>query len=154
MITDSHTHIGTITYPVGKNRVSNLPGEDLLKAMQKYSIDFALVSSIEGAEFDSEMNLAPPGKQIPQLESFSKLASFVQNHGDVQFGRPHSLKALLWIKAFTEKVTGDLVEFIKENRSDIAGLKIHPSLSGIKLTDDRFTPYLELAASFNLPVQV
>ena len=44
MIIDSHTHIGTISYPVGKNRVSYLPGEDLIAAMKKYSIDFALVS--------------------------------------------------------------------------------------------------------------
>jgi len=153
MIIDSHTHIGTISYPVGKNGVSNLPGEDLIAAMKKYSIDFALVSSIEAAEFDSEMKLAPPDKQIPQLESFNRLIQFVKTSGDAQFGRP-DLKALLWIKPYTEKVTEALIQFITENRDHIAGLKMHPSLSNIKFTDDRFRPYLDLARKFNMPVQL
>ncbi|MBN1388592.1 MAG: amidohydrolase family protein [Bacteroidales bacterium] len=153
MIIDSHTHIGTISYPVGKNKVSNLPGEDLITAMKKYSIDFALVSSIEGAEFDSEGHLAPPNKQIPQLESFRKLVKFVHLCGDAQFGRPN-LKILLWIKPYTEKVTEDLEQFIIKNRAHIAGLKMHPSLSHIKFNDDRFIPYLRLAEKYNMPVQV
>ncbi|HDZ42256.1 MAG TPA: amidohydrolase [Bacteroidetes bacterium] len=148
MLIDSHTHIGTILYPVGKNRVSDLPGEDLLAALQKYSIDFALVSSIESAEFDSEGQLAPPEKQIPQLESFRRLVQFVQTDGGI------SLKALLWIKPYTEKVTPELEQFITENREYIAGLKMHPSLSNIKFIDDRFCTCLEMASKFKLPVQV
>ncbi|MBS0011459.1 MAG: amidohydrolase family protein [Bacteroidales bacterium] len=87
------------------------------------------------------------------MVSFLKLLNFVRPRGEALAGSP-LLKALLWIKPYTEKVTRDLEQFIKDNRDYIAGLKMHPSLSGIKLTDDRFTPYLELAASFNLPVQV
>ena len=153
MIIDSHTHIGTISYPVGKNRVSNLPGEDLISAMNKYSIDFALVSSIEGAEFDSDGQLAPPAKQIPQLESFRRLVQFIHLRGDTLSGRSF-LKALLWVKPYTEKVTPTLEQFIKENRDNIAGLKMHPSLSNLKFTDVRFKPYLELAGKFDMPVQV
>ena len=153
MIIDSHTHIGKLSYRVGKNRVSDLPGEDLIAAMEKYSIDYALVSSIEGAEFDSEMQLAPPNKQIPQLESFRNLLEFVHLCGDAQSGRPY-LKALLWIKPYTEKITAALEQFIKENRGYIAGLKMHPSLSNIKFTDERFKPYLELTEKYDMPVQV
>ncbi len=203
MIFDSHTHIGNILYPVGKNRVSNLPGEVLLAAMRKYSIDFALVSSIEGAEFDFEGQVAPPEKQVPQLESFRSLVQFVQTQGGISLKHTTSppstrgyssseeeekviglitnnfpsflkegcpdrkvedgvvkgllspmLKALLWIKPYTEKVTEALEQFIIENRDHIAGLKMHPSLSNIKFTDDRFRPYLDLAQKFNMPVQV
>jgi len=153
MLIDSHTHIGTISYPVGKNRVSNLPGKDLIAALKKYSIDFALVSSIESAEFDSEGQLAPPEKQIPQLVSFRRLVEFVRLRGDAQSGRPH-LKALLWIKPNTEKVTATLKQFITENRDHIAGLKMHPSLSNIKFTDNRFMPYIKMAERYNLPIQV
>ncbi|MEA1886471.1 MAG: hypothetical protein U9N72_04605 [Bacteroidota bacterium] len=135
MIIDSHTHIGTISYPVGKNRVSNLPQEDLIAAMKKYSIDYALVSSIEGAEFDSEGQLAPPEKQTPQLVSFRSLVQFVQTNGGI------SLKALLWIKPYTEKVSPQLEKFIIENREHIAGLKMHPSLSNNKLPRSRATRY-------------
>jgi predicted TIM-barrel fold metal-dependent hydrolase len=138
---------------VGKNRVSDLTPEDLITAMKKYSIDFALVSSIESAEFDSEGQLAPPEKQIPQLESFYKLEKFVQPRGDAQPGRP-TLKALLWIKPYTEKVTEALKQFINDNRDHIAGLKMHPSLSNIKYTDSRFIPYIKLAEKYDMPVQV
>ena len=153
MIVDSHTHTGTISYQVGKNKVSNLPGEDLIAAMKKYSIDFALVSSIESAEFDSEGLPAPPQKQIPQLESFPRLVEFVRQSGDAQSGRPY-LKVLLWVKPYTEKVTEDLEQFITENRDHIAGLKMHPSLSNIKFTDSRFVPFIKLAEKYDLPVQV
>ena len=153
MIIDSHTHTGKIAYSVGKNRVSNLPGEGLLAAMKKYSIDFALVSSIESAEFDSWGKLAPPGKQIPQLESFRRLVSFVRASTDLLNGSPF-LKASLWVKPFTEKSSGELDEFIEENLDNIAGLKMHPSLSNMKFTDERFVPYLELAEKYNMPVQV
>jgi predicted TIM-barrel fold metal-dependent hydrolase len=153
MIIDSHTHIGTTSYPVGKNRVSNLPGEDLIAAMKKYSIDFALVSSIAGAEFDSEEQLIPPDKQIPQMESFRRLVQFVRSRADALPGRP-MFKALLWIKPYTEEVTDTLEQFITENRNYIAGLKMHPSLSNIKFTDDRFWSYIKLAERYDLPVQV
>ncbi len=153
MIIDSHTHTGKIQYSVGKNRVSNLPGEDLLAAMMKYTIDFALVSSIESAEFDSGGKLAPPGKQIPQLESFRRLIHFVSTSLNALTGRP-LLKASLWPKPYTEKCSGELDEFIKENLDHIAGLKMHPSLSNMKFTDERFVPYLRLAEKYNMPVQV
>jgi Tat protein secretion system quality control protein TatD with DNase activity len=153
VIIDSHTHTGKIAYSVGKNRVSNLPGEDLLAAMKKYSIDFALVSSIESAEFDSWGKLAPPGKQIPQLESFRRLVSFVRYRGNTRSGRI-SMKALLWIKPYSEKATAALEQFIEENREYIAGFKMHPSLSRLKFTDDRFLSYIELASRLDMPVQV
>jgi len=174
MIIDSHTHTGQIFYPVGKNRVSNLPADDLIAAMKKYSIDYALVSSIEGAEFDSDGQLAPPDKQNPQLESFHDLLSFIEringgthssnfpsfyerrgapsNRGGV-VSRP-SLKALLWIKPYTENPTPALEQFITRNRDHIAGFKMHPSLSRMKFTDDRFRPYLDMARKFEMPVQV
>ncbi len=153
MLIDSHTHTGCIDFPVGKNRVSNLPGADLLAAMHNYSIDSALVSSIEGAEYNSEGKLAPPDKQVPQMESFKKLVSFVRDSGVDQRGCAR-LKALLWVKPYTEKVTATLEQFVKENREYIAGFKMHPSLSRIRLTDKRFIPYLDLAYRLNMPVQV
>ena len=153
VIIDSHTHTGTIQYSVGKNRVSNLPGDDLLAAMKKYSIDFALVSSIESAEFDSRGIPAPPAQQIPQLESFERLVTFARSSLNALSGRP-LLKASLWVKPYTEKCSRELDGFIKKNLDHIAGLKMHPSLSNMKFTDRRFTSYLRLAEKYNMPVQV
>jgi len=153
VIIDSHTHTGKIQYRVGKNRVSDLPGEDLLAAMDKYSVDFALVSSIESAEFDYEGQPAPPDKQVPQLESFRSLVSFVRSSLNVSSGLS-LLKASLWVKPYTEKPGAELDEFIEDKREYIAGLKMHPSLSNMKFTDKRFVPYLRLAQKYDMPVQV
>lgn len=147
MIIDSHTHIGHILYPVGKNRVSDLPAGQLIEAMDKYSIDRVLVSGIEGAEFDSAIKLAPASMQVPQLDAF---------RGQVAFARANEgrVGVLLWVKPYTEPVTGDLEQFIAKNRDCIAGFKMHPTLSNIAFNEARFQPYLELADRLRLPVQV
>lgn len=147
MIIDSHTHIGSIGFPVGKNRISSMSEETLIAALKKYSIDFALVSSIEGAEFDSDRQLATPENQIPQLESMQRLIDFVKKNRTM-------LKALLWVKPFTEECSDELVNFIDRNRKDICGLKIHPTLSNLEFTDSRIKPFIELARRFNFPILV
>lgn len=147
MIIDSHTHTGTIQYTVGRNKVYNLRKQDLLVALDKYSIDFALVSSIEGAEFDSERRLAPKEQQIPQLKSMEQLVTYIKSNKS-------KLKALLWIKPYTEKCDENFEYFIQKNKKFIAGLKIHPTLSNLKFTHNKYIPYLELARKYNLPVQV
>ncbi len=147
MLIDSHTHIGHILYPVGKNRVFDLPAEQLIGAMDKYSVDRVLVSGIEGAEFDSSMNLAPASMQVRQLDAFRRQVDFARtNKGRVG--------VLLWVKPYTETVNGDLEQFITSNRDCIAGFKMHPALSNTAFNDVRFQPYLELADRLNMPVQV
>ena len=147
MIIDSHTHIGTITYSVGKNRVSDLPEKDLLTALDKYQIDFALVSSIEGAEFTSEFELAPKDKQIPQAQVISRTIEFARRN-------PSKIGAILWVKPYTELLDNKIEQLIIKNREFVAGLKIHPSLSNLRMSDRKMYPYLELAKKFRLPVQV
>ncbi len=147
MLIDSHTHIGHILYPVGKNRVSDLPAEQLIEAMEKYSIDRVLVSGIEGAEFDSAMNFVPASMQVLQLNAFRRQVAFARaNKGRVG--------VLLWVKPYSETVTGDLEQFIASNRDCIAGFKMHPALSNTAFNDTRFQPYLKLADRLNMPVQV
>ncbi|MFX1537733.1 MAG: amidohydrolase family protein [Promethearchaeota archaeon] len=147
MIIDSHTHIGKISFPVGKNRVSNLKKEDLLSALNKYQIDIALVSSIEGAEFDSESKLVSEDMQIPQILVMERTIDFVRRH-------PTKLKALLWIKPFTEGYDDQIEKIIRDNREFIAGFKVHPSLSNLPLFDQKYQPYFELASKFQLPIQI
>jgi predicted TIM-barrel fold metal-dependent hydrolase len=147
LIIDSHTHIGNIRFAVGKNRVKNLPEEDLIEALKKYRIDFALVSGLEGAEFDSDLRLAPKKMQISQKAGIEKILNFVKKHDTL-------VKAMVWIKPYTEGFTMELEELIMANIRFIAGLKMHPTLSGMKATDRRFYPYLEMAVRLNLPVQI
>jgi len=147
LLIDSHTHVGNIQFEVGKNRVKYLPEENLLEALRKYKIDFALVSGLEGAEYDSDSSLAPKKMQVSQKEGIRKILEFVKKHDKI-------LKAVIWIKPYTEGFTGELEELVSANIRFIAGLKMHPTLSGIKATDRRYYPYLEMAVKLNLPVQV
>ena len=147
MIIDSHTHIGEISFPVGKSRISSMPENTLLDAIEKYSIDLALVSSIEGAEFNSDMELIPSDRQIPQLISMQRVVDFVKKNR-------HRAKALLWVKPTTEMRSRELDEFIRTNREFIAGLKIHPKLSNLEFRDKRIVPFIEMAGEFDFPILV
>ena len=147
MIIDSHTHIGKIPFAVGKNKVRNLPENDLLISLEKYKIDFAIVSGIEGAEFDSDFNLAEKKMQASQKDGLEKIIRFTRNN-------IKKVRALFWIKPYNEALTKEIEYLLRMNRDVICGLKIHPTLSNMKFTDRKFYPYLEMAVRLGLPVQV
>jgi predicted TIM-barrel fold metal-dependent hydrolase len=147
MLIDSHTHIGNIPFEVGKNRVKNLPGEDLITSLEKYKVDFAIVSGLEGAEFDADSNLASKKAQVSQKAGLEKLITFIRNNKS-------KVRGLFWIKPYTEILTTEIEEIVTENRDLICGIKIHPSLSNLKFTDRKFYPYLEMAVNLGLAVQV
>jgi predicted TIM-barrel fold metal-dependent hydrolase len=147
MIIDSHTHIGDISFVVGKNRVKNLPEEELIISLEKYKIDFALVSCLEGAEFDADLNIAPEKSRVSQKDELAKLIGFVNKNKS-------KVRGLFWIKPYTEQLTDEIEALVTKNRELICGLKVHPTLSNLKFTDKRFYPYLEMAVRLNLPVQV
>lgn len=147
MIIDSHTHIGNIPFVVGKNRVKNLPGEDLISSLEKYKIDFAIVSGLEGSEFDSDLKLASKKMQVSQREGLERLIRFVGNNRN-------KVRGLFWIKPYTESLTEEIGSLVTKNRELICGLKIHPTLSNLKFTDRKYYPYLEMAVELGLPVQI
>jgi uncharacterized protein len=147
MIVDSHTHIGNIPFVVGKNRVKNLPGEDLIASLEKYKIDFAIVSGLEGAEFDSDFRLASKKMQISQEEGLRRLLSFISENRN-------KVRGLFWIKPYNESLTKEIENLVTENRELVCGLKVHPTLSNLKFTDRKYYPYLEMAVELKLPVQV
>jgi predicted TIM-barrel fold metal-dependent hydrolase len=147
MIIDSHTHIGNIQFEVGKNRVKNLPGEELIYSMEKYKIDFAIVSGLEGSEFDADGRLADKKMQVTQRIGLEKIISFVRSN-------INKTRALFWIKPHTEPFSAEIEKMVKEYGELICGLKIHPTLSNLRFTDKHFYPYLEMAVNLGLPVQV
>jgi predicted TIM-barrel fold metal-dependent hydrolase len=147
MIIDAHTHIGEISFPVGKSRISSMPEKTLLEAIEKYSIDLVLVSSIEGAEFNSDNELIPAERQVPQLISMQRVVDFVKRSDN-------RAKALLWVKPYTEERSKELDEFIRTNREFIAGVKIHPKLSNLEFRDKRIIPFVEMAGEYSFPILV
>lgn len=124
-----------------------MPEKTLLEAIEKYSIDLVLVSSIEGAEFNSDKEQMPADRQIPQLTSMQRVVDFVKKNRQ-------RAKALLWVKPFTERRSRKLDEFIHTNREFIAGVKIHPKLSNLEFRDKKMLPFIEMAGEFGLPILV
>ncbi len=138
MIIDTHVHIGTIEN-------FDLTESMLLKAMDRYGIDFALVSNVEGSEFIPPHG--PVDSPVPEREVNEKVLNLVHRH-------PDRLRGLYWIKPHTEGYTPDVLLFLEENRDVFAGLKFHPDMSQLKITDKKYVPYLECAKTLGMPVAV
>lgn len=63
-----------------------------------------------------------------------------------------SLWFFAWVRPAMEG-RADL-DWVERHRAQVTGLKIHPSLSRVRVTDEAFAPALELAASLDLVVVV
>lgn len=111
MIIDSHAHI-----------MSSPTLEDckvtLLASMDKYGIDFSLVSNCDAAEFPT--GASAEVKEVTTLEALQETMAFVKKH-------PNRLGALIWIRPVKENgPSEELKAYVKANRSHIFALKFHP----------------------------
>lgn len=138
MIIDSHIHIGKIIN-------FNMPEETVLASMDKYGIDFSLVSNGEAAEVDHEQKPIPKEAQFGQIELNEKLIKFVRSN-------PDKLGALLWVKPISEGCTKELEKFLVKNKDVIYGIKVHPYHSKISFGSPEVAKYIELARKYSLPV--
>lgn len=132
-IIDTHVHYGKISS-------FNMPLKDILILMKSKQVDAAIISSIENAEIyegsvcnDSITNNT---RLLDEIKDYNRL--YMQ----------------YWIKPKTECMNDGIAYFIESNRKKVVGLKIHPFLSGMCITDDRMRPYLDFAKQINLPVSV
>lgn len=58
-----------------------------------------------------------------------------------------------WVRPDAAARAADLA-WVRAHRGDVTGLKIHPSLARIRVTDDAYRPYLDLAEELGLVVLV
>ncbi|MCP4131189.1 MAG: amidohydrolase family protein [bacterium] len=137
-ILDSHTHIGAVSR-------FNLPGSTLLESMGQYEIDFALVSNLEGIEFDPESG--SPRDFLSQIEVNTKTLDLIKKN-------PGLLKGLFWIKPNTEGFSSEVKQFLTENRDYFAGFKAHPFHSKLAITHEKYRAYLEFADANGIPFAV
>lgn len=138
MIIDSHVHIGKM---IG----FNMKESEVLYSMQKYGIDFSLVSNIEGAEYAHNRIKVPSLLQKSQKAVLTRTINFAKEH-------PDKIGALLWIKINSEMSIQEFDEYISNNRDVIYGLKLHPFHSITAPDEKAYEPYYELASKYNLPV--
>ena len=138
MIIDIHSHIGS-------SLKWNLEEETLLKSLEKYHIDFTIVSNIESSEVDNDQLLIEKPYQVSQYDSNFKTIEFAKKNKD-------KVGAAIWVKPLTEGVDDKLINLIKENRQYIYAIKIHPYHSKINFNSIEVRNYIDLAQMFNLPV--
>ncbi len=139
MIIDTHVHIG------GSDVGFSMSEEKVLAAMEKYHIDFCLVSNGDAVEVDHEQKLIPKEYQVSQEDALRRCITFARSN-------PGKIGVGIWVKPLTEKVTKELEQLIAENRDIVSALKLHPYHSKISPVDEKVRPFLELAKKYNLPV--
>lgn len=138
MIIDTHTHIG--------DQFDFIMTEEMvLEAMEKYGVDYALVSNADAVEVDHVQNLIPKQEQISQEDNLKRVLAFAREHED-------KIGVGVWVKPLTEVLTPELEALIEKNRDIIYALKLHPFHSKISPMDEKVKPYLELAKKYKLPV--
>lgn len=138
MVIDSHVHFG-------KAMEWDLKGIDLIKAFKKYSIDFGIVSNLEGAEF---------GHELDKIENDEDQLIVNKKTLDLVKENPEKLKGLFWIKPYTNKYSDKIKDFLVENKEFFCGLKAHPYHSKMKFTTENYKPYIKLAEELGLPFAV
>jgi uncharacterized protein len=138
MIIDAHAHIGQL------HQISSSQSRDMiLKSIDRYHIDFSLVSNGDAEEFSSK------GRKLRRKPSQLSL-----NQATIDFvsAHPTRLGALLWCKPFSETADEPLEKLIREHRQLIFGLKFHPFCSQVAANDPKMEPYYHLAKKEHLPI--
>ena len=138
MIIDTHVHIGTTSR-------FYMPQEMVLESMEKYNIDYSLVSNIEAEEFDENLKLLPMELQKNQVDLLKTTLEFARRNSE-------RIGVLVWIKPYTEVVTNEFVKLIEDNLDIIFGLKMHPFASKTAMDDQKMEPYIEVARKFRFPI--
>ena len=138
MTIDTHAHIGTLP-------PFDMTIEQVLYSMDKYSIDFTILSNIEGAENDHQQNPVPPPFSKPQNQLLRETIDAVRPY-------PDRLGIMPWLRIQHELPDEEFVSLLKENRDIIYGIKLHPFHSLTAPDEERLEPVYRLAAEYGLPV--
>lgn len=140
MIIDTHVHIGDMLD-------FKLTKDDVIYSMDKYGIDYSIVSSLNASEFDFQLRPIPQKLQHSQLECLNDVIEFAKSF-------PKHIGAAVWVKIYGEKADYDLYKAINDNRKYIKAIKFHPYHSNVPFDSDKVMPFIDLAEHYGLPVLV
>ncbi len=139
MIIDTHAHIG------GESLDFDMTEENLLYSINKYNIDFTLVSNCDAAYLHHNQTPLPTKFLKTQIECLQRVLTFVKKY-------PNILGAGVWVRPENESCNENLIKIIEENRKYIYYIKFHPYHSGLPFDSVSNYPYFEMAERFSLPV--
>lgn len=139
-IIDTHVHVSRNPYALFK-----MPEKWVIGAMDKYNIDFCLVSNGDCAECGHDRVLRDKKSFVSQEDALI---------ADIDFARryPGRIGLCVWIRPLTQGYSKELEDIIKENRDVVYGMKIHPYHSDTAPDDAKVKPYLDMACKLKLPV--
>lgn len=139
MIIDTHLHVG------GEAVGFQMNEQMVIEAMEKYHIDYGLVSSGDAAEMTHQQVLLPDTVQKTQEDALKRVLKFARRY-------PDKIGASVWVKPYLQGVTKELEELIADNLDVIYAIKLHPFHSNTAPTDQKILPYLSLAEKYGLAV--
>lgn len=139
MIIDTHLHIG------GEAVGFQMNEQMVIEAMEKYHIDYGLVSSGDAAEMTHQQVLLPDIVQNTQEDALRRVLKFARTY-------PDKIGASVWVKPYLQGVTKELEALIADNLDVIYSIKLHPFHSNTAPTDQKVLPYLSLAEKYGLAV--
>lgn len=128
-IIDSHTHIGDLdgkTYTKSQLDVfvkSKLPNDDVVEKMYVSNLD---VLTSKKSEYQGNKELLDKFKNSCEYELFLACSP-------------------------KDGYVGNIENLIKENPNTFIGLKFHPTLQNLDVTDSKYMPYLEFANKNQVP---
>ena len=138
MIIDTHVHIGRFMD-------FEMKPEDVIYSMERYGIDFSLVSNGDAVEFDHVGQKIPDAYQIPQNECFRRTLSFALRY-------PERIGVMPWMKLHDEKPDAEFVRLLEQHRDLVYGIKFHPYHSRVAPDNPSVEPVYEIARRYRLPV--
>lgn len=139
MIIDTHVHIGA-------DLVGFCMKEEMVwEAMEKYNIDYVLLSNGDSVEMDHQQQPIPEELQVTQEKALERALSFAKKH-------PDRIGVGVWVKPHFQGLTAELEKMIEENLEYIYAIKLHPFHSNEKPDGEKVRPYLELAKKYKLAV--
>lgn len=136
MIIDIHTHLGIV------KDVYNMPLCNQLYAMDKYGINYALISDITCGESYSKS-----ATEDLQLKINEKAINLILPHKT-------KLGIMLWCRANSEGFNKNFENLYLKNKSVVKGLKIHPDIASLPFNSKKYYPYFEMAQKYSLPVLI
>ncbi|MCR4561653.1 MAG: amidohydrolase family protein [Bacilli bacterium] len=136
MIIDAHVHIMSV--PSLKKSE-----EIVLESMRTHGINFCLMSNADCGEYQE----FPANRKVSQYKGLQEALHFARNHKG-------KIGVLVWINPHNEVLDEKFKALIRNNRSLIYGLKIHPWDSRIKVTSHKLKPYLDFAKEEGFPVLI
>ena len=131
MIIDAHIHVGDWKHPDFLGRRSTVAST--LEVLEEAGISGAALCPTDRCD-----NAGLLAESVVAIEQ----------------GYAGKLWVLPWVRPTGHEEGAKDLEFVASNRDSVCGVKIHPSLSRVRISDEGFAPVLELAHRRGLVVLV